>query len=61
MCLLIIGIAYTGYQLKNERAEVEKQMDDKGMALAKIGAQSIQAITENDLKAKVLSHADLFD
>jgi len=60
VCIIVIGAINTWYQLKSVRSEVEKQVEDKGMALAKAGALSTAYIAENDLKAGVITSQKLF-
>ncbi len=61
ICLgLLMGI-YTWYQFKQVRARIEKDLEAKGMGLAKAAALGLQAMIENDIRNGHITKEQLFD
>ncbi len=61
ICLGILMGVYTGYQFTQIRKRVEKDLEAKGIGLAKAAALGLQAIIENDIKHGVITKEQLFD
>lgn len=61
IALGLLMAVYTGYQFRQERQRVEKDLESKGIGLAKAAAKGLEAIIENDIKQGVITEEQLFD
>lgn len=61
VCLGILMGFFTWYQCREVRTRVEKDLEIKGIGLAKAAAMGLQAMIENDIKDGVITKQQLFD
>jgi methyl-accepting chemotaxis protein len=61
ICMVILMGLYTVYQCQQVRVRVEKDLEVKGLGLAKAAAQGLQTMIENDIKQGVITKEKLFD
>lgn len=61
ICMGVLMGMYTWYEFKQVRDRVEKDLEAKGMALAKAAARGLESIIENDIRNGIITKEELFD
>ncbi len=61
VCLGILMGLYTWHQCRQVRMRVEKDLEAKGLALAKAAAQGLQAMIAGDIREGIITKEELFD
>ena len=61
LTLVALTTAYTWYTVREDKKIIEQHLEQKGFALAKAAAKSLETMVENDIKKGVITEEALFN